>query len=55
MSYSDEDEPSIRICSQCGEETEYEYDDYEWKARDCVCEKCEDDNETEELLALDII
>jgi hypothetical protein len=55
MSYSDDDGPSIRTCSQCGEETEYEYDDDEWESRDCLCEQCEDDQEVEELVALDII
>jgi DNA-directed RNA polymerase subunit RPC12/RpoP len=47
--------PRIRICSQCGQETEYEYDDSEWEDRNYECEQCEQENEEEELLVLDII
>ncbi len=45
----------IRECSQCGQLTEYKYDDNEWEERGQICEQCEEDNETDELLGLDII
>lgn len=45
----------VRICSRCNEETELKYDDDEWEDRGCICEQCEDDDETDELIALDII
>ncbi|NLV27388.1 MAG: hypothetical protein GXY48_09520 [Methanomicrobiales archaeon] len=51
----DNNDATIRTCSQCGEETENEYDDYEWEDRDCLCEICEQEREEEELIALDII
>lgn len=45
----------VRECSQCGEMSDYEYSDEEWEDRGCICEQCEQENEDEELLALDII
>ena len=35
--------PRIRICSQCGQNTEFEYDDHEWEDRGYLCEYCEEE------------
>ncbi|MDD1717800.1 MAG: hypothetical protein LUO88_01875 [Methanoregulaceae archaeon] len=40
-----------RVCSYCGELTDFEYSDEAWRARGEQCEQCEN----EELLVLDII
>lgn len=34
-----------RVCAQCGQLTELEYDDHEWEERDFLCEQCEDGNQ----------
>lgn len=50
-----EDTCCVRTCSNCGSETESEYTDGEWDDRDNLCEMCEQENDEEELITLDII
>ena len=45
----------IRLCHNCGQETEYEYSEEEWIERGCICEFCEQENGEDELIALDIL